>query len=174
MNERDLIKRLNLGDDEGRKTIERWDRWIESVTEIRDYEKHFKAITNATLDQLISIVDIDVDLVCPHHLMPIICRVHIAYLPKGKVLGLSKFARIARDIKRVNLQEFYTKSLVEILGKGLEPIWAMVIVEAKHGCVCYRGARARNSRTITSAIYGEHNPQLKKEFMDLVYQTKSL
>lgn len=172
MKHTELVDRLGIGKEEATQTIKRWDKWIITATEKRDYKKHFRAMTKTNTDQLVTVLDMDVDLICQHHLLPIQAVVHFCYKPNGQIIGLSKIARIAQDIKTVGLQEFYTEEYVKIMGKGLKAKWAMGIVEAKHACMSCRGIKSRRSLTVTSAIYGKGNLNFKKEFMEIAKRSR--
>ncbi len=160
-------------EEEAEKTFKRWYQWLTEVTKSNEVSRHFAAVQETNYDQLISIVDIDVDLVCPHHLLPVDMVVHISYLPNGKILGLSKFARVAKDLAQPMTQEEYTKKLVTVIQDKLKPKWCMAIVTGEHACMQCRGVHAKNSKTITSAIRadtktGKQSPiyeNLKREFM---------
>lgn len=160
--------------EEAEKTYIRWFAWLTEVTTIHDVRPHFKAISEVKYTSMVTIKDIDVDLVCPHHLLPVDLVVHIAYIPNKKILGLSKFARVARDLARPITQEEYTNDLVEIISKNLEPIWIMAIVIGKHACMQCRGIKSKQSKTITSDVKTKLLDKsiaksYKDEFMQLVF-----
>lgn len=169
-----LRKQGGFSSQEALKTEERWQTWLLSHLKkkpIKEIHKHFEAITDVDVDQLVIVDNIEVDGCCPHHLLPITMRVHIGYLPDGQVLGLSKFARIASDLDTIQLQESYTQALVDTIGVYLKPQWAMAIVVGTHTCMSCRGVTQRRSETVTSAIYNiERDPEgdIKKEFMDFI------
>ena len=156
--------------DEAQKTFDRWYNYLVEACKKKDISQHFKAKEKLDYDQLVIVKDIDVDLICPHHLLPVDMRVHIGYLPQGWILGLSKFARIAKDLAYPQTQEKYTEDLVNIIMKELEPQWCMAIVIGEHACMQCRGVKSKQSKTITSAIGGSKakKEDLKKEFLKLV------
>ena len=125
-------------------------------------------------DQMIIVKDIKVYSMCPHHFLPVDCTIHIGYVPKGKVLGLSKLARVAElYAQRPALQEDLAENIASAIKKYLKPQGVMVVVEGKHYCMIMRGVEKRESITITSCVKGcFRNPKEKArdEFLKLVYQ----
>ena len=107
---------------------------------------------------------------CAHHLVPFFGKAHIAYIPKERIVGLSKFARILEFYgKRPQLQERLTEQIVDCLQTRLEPLGAMVVVEARHLCVEMRGVKKPGAVTVTSAIRGVfHERPVREEFLDLL------
>lgn len=107
-------------------------------------------------DELVLVRDIPLYSVCEHHLLPFIGKAHIAYIPKnGKIIGLSKFARIVDCFaKRPQVQERLTAQVADFLYENLEPYGVAVLIEAEHLCMTMRGARAAGSKTQTSALRG--------------------
>lgn len=107
-------------------------------------------------DELVIVRDIPLYSVCEHHLLPFIGKAHIAYIPKnGKIIGLSKFARIVDCFaKRPQVQERLTAQVADFLYENLEPYGVAVLIEAEHLCMTMRGARAAGSKTQTSALRG--------------------
>ena len=107
---------------------------------------------------------------CAHHLVPFYGHAHIAYIPRGRILGLSKFSRILEFYaKRPQLQERLTEQVVTFLEDHLQPQGAMVVIEARHLCVEMRGVRKPGAVTVTSALRGIfHQKQVREEFLDLL------
>jgi len=107
-------------------------------------------------DELVIVRDIPLYSVCEHHLLPFIGKAHIAYIPKnGKIIGLSKFARIVDCFaKRPQVQERLTAQVADFLYENLQPYGVAVLIEAEHLCMTMRGARAAGSKTQTSALRG--------------------
>jgi GTP cyclohydrolase IA len=107
---------------------------------------------------------------CAHHLVPFYGHAHIAYIPRDRILGLSKFARILEFYaKRPQLQERLTEQVVSFLEDKLQPLGAMVVVEARHLCVEMRGVKKPGALTVTSALRGIfHQRQVREEFLDLL------
>ena len=110
---------------------------------------------------------------CAHHLVPFYGHAHIAYIPRDRILGLSKFARILEFYaKRPQLQERLTEQVVTYLEEKLQPLGAMVVVEARHLCVEMRGVKKPGALTVTSALRGIfHQKPVREEFLDLLRRT---
>jgi GTP cyclohydrolase I len=123
-------------------------------------------------DEMVLVKDITFSSCCEHHLLPFTGTVHIAYLPDGRVIGLSKLARITEVIaRRPQVQERMTEDLAELLTRELKPRGVGVIVEAAHSCMTIRGVKKPGAMTITSAMRGlfKTNPMTRNEFMALVF-----
>lgn len=166
----DRLKQLlheKLGDKADR-TYERFLAWITNIFNRKVNMDHFTKIEECDYDELVIVKDIDVDLCCPHHLMPVECVVHIGYLPDGYIIGLSKLARVAEEMARPVTQEEYTQELANLIYKHLNPKWCMVVVEGKHTCMRCRGVRSKRSIALTSTICGEKSSHLKQEFLQLI------
>jgi len=114
--------------------------------------------------------DIPFYSMCSHHLVPFFGKAHIAYIPRDKIIGLSKFARILEFYaKRPQLQERLTEQVVSYLEENLNPLGAMVVIEARHLCVEMRGVKKPGALTVTSAIRGAfHQRPVREEFLDLL------
>lgn len=109
--------------------------------------------------------------VCPHHILPVIYRISVAYIPREKVLGISKLSRLADILaRRPLLQEDMTHELAVILHERLESRGAAAYVEGLHLCMASRGARKHEARVVTSAVRGvfRDHPETRQEFLDLV------
>ncbi len=109
--------------------------------------------------------------VCPHHLLPIIYRISVAYIPRAKVLGISKLSRLAQLLaRRPVLQEDLTESFAHLLHHKLESQGGAAYVEGLHLCMAARGAHAHEARVVTSAVHGvfRDQPETRQEFLDLV------
>jgi GTP cyclohydrolase I len=107
---------------------------------------------------------------CAHHLVPFYGHAHIAYIPRDRILGLSKFSRILEFYaKRPQLQERITEQVVSFLEEKLQPLGAMVVIEARHLCVEMRGVKKPGAVTVTSALRGIfHQKPVREEFLDLL------
>jgi GTP cyclohydrolase I len=107
---------------------------------------------------------------CAHHLVPFYGHAHIAYIPRGRILGLSKFSRILEFYaKRPQLQERITEQVVTFIDEKLQPQGAMVVIEARHLCVEMRGVKKTGALTVTSALRGIfHQRPVREEFLDLL------
>jgi GTP cyclohydrolase I len=121
-------------------------------------------------DELVLVHDIPVSSVCEHHMLPFTGVAHIGYLPGGRILGLSKFARLVESYSsRAQTQERLTTQVADHLQTHLEPRGVGVVIEAEHTCMSLRGARAAGSRTVTSALLGalRTDPASRAEFLAL-------
>jgi len=122
-----------------------------------DPKQHLKIFNEGTdNEELVFVRDIPIYSVCEHHLLPFIGKAHIAYIPKnGKIIGLSKFARIVDCFaRRPQVQERLTAQIADFLDESLEPLGVAVFIEAEHLCMTMRGARAAGAVTETSALRG--------------------
>jgi len=121
-------------------------------------------------DELVLVEDIPVRSLCEHHMLPFAGVAHIGYLPDQRILGLSKFARVADFFsRRPQTQERLTKQIAEHLQVQLSPRGVGVVIEAEHTCMSLRGVRAVGARTVTSALFGtlRENPSSRAEFLSL-------
>lgn len=134
-----------------------------------------KAVLGTTFDEqheeLVVVKDIVFYSQCEHHMAPFFGKVHIGYIPSGKIAGLSKFARLVDAItKRLQVQERITSEIADTLDESLAPHGVMVVVEAEHLCMCARGVKKYGSKTVTSAVRGyfRRDNALRAEFMNLI------
>jgi len=127
------------------------------------------ALFNISYDEMVLVRDIEFYSLCEHHMLPFIGRAHIAYIPAGKVIGLSKIPRIV-DVysKRLQLQERMTRQIADFLQETLKPQGVAVVVEAMHLCSMMRGVRKHDARMTTSAMHGAFRANLatRQEFLD--------
>ena len=126
-------------------------------------------------DEVVIVKDIDFQSVCEHHLLPFMGVAHIGYLPNGKIVGLSKLARIVESIShRPQVQERMTEQLADLILEELQPRGVGVIMQASHTCMTIRGIRKPNSVCTTSAMRGafRHNQSTRAEFLSLVHGGK--
>ncbi|HET6576149.1 MAG TPA: GTP cyclohydrolase I FolE [Fimbriiglobus sp.] len=122
-------------------------------------------------DEMVLVKDIEFASCCEHHLLPFTGKAHIGYLPDGKVVGLSKLARVVEALaRRPQVQERMTEDLADLIMRELKPRGVGVIVEAEHSCMTIRGVRKPGSVTVTSALRGlfKTNPTTRGELMALV------
>ena len=129
------------------------------------------AVFDSDASEIILVKDIELYSLCEHHLLPFIGRAHVAYIPNGKVIGLSKVARIV-DVfaRRLQIQENLTTQIAESLMKCLEPSGVAVVVEAKHLCMMMRGVEKQNSVMKTSCLLGtfKEDARTRSEFLSLL------
>lgn len=120
---------------------------------------------------IVIVKDIPLFSQCEHHLVPFYGKVHIAYIPRNKVVGLSKFARLVECFgRRLQVQERLTKQIMDAIVKNLDPIGVMVVVEAEHMCMTMRGIQKPGTKTVTSRVSGVFfdKPEARAEAMELM------
>jgi GTP cyclohydrolase I len=156
------------------KTPQRAARAFEFLT--NGYRQSLDAIVNGAIfssdaSEIVLVKDIELYSMCEHHLLPFIGRAHVAYIPNGKVIGLSKIARIV-DVfaRRLQIQEQLTVQIADALMKTLHPTGAAVVVEAKHLCMMMRGVEKQNSVMKTSCLLGsfKEDARTRAEFLALL------
>lgn len=129
------------------------------------------AMFDVTYDEMVIVRDIEVFSLCEHHMLPFFGSMHIAYIPREKVIGLSKTARLV-DIfaKRLQIQERLTQQVADTIQRAINPAGVGVICQAQHLCMMMRGVEKQHSSTITSAMLGvfRDNPKTREEFLSLV------
>jgi len=175
----DLVRKMivKLGEDpdrEGlRKTPERFEKALRFLTS--GYQENVDQLLNGATfsvayDEMVIVKDIEFFSMCEHHLLPFFGKVHIAYLPNKKVIGLSKVARLVNMFaRRMQIQERLTSQIAQALEDKIEPQGVGVIVEARHLCMQMRGVEKQHSKAVTSAMLGafRHNKQTRDEFLAL-------
>jgi len=176
----DLIRRLLvlLGEDptrEGlRRTPERFEKALRFLTS--GYRQDADTILNGATftvcyDEMVVVKDIELYSLCEHHLLPFFGRCHVAYIPKKKVIGLSKIARLVNMFaRRLQIQERLTNQIARAIEDELGPEGVGVIIEARHLCMVMRGVEKQQSSAVTSAMLGafRENKQTRDEFLALV------
>jgi len=144
--------------------------FLSSGYQMDAYEVMRSAIFHEEVTQMVVVKDIELYSLCEHHLLPFYGRAHIAYIPNGKIVGLSKLARIV-DIyaRRFQVQERLTIQIRDCIQDTLDPQGVAVVIEAKHLCMMMRGVQKQNSVTTTSAFTGEFQTQsTRAEFINLI------
>jgi len=127
------------------------------------------AIFDVDYDEMVLVRDIDFYSLCEHHMLPFIGQVHVAYVPDGKVIGLSKIPRIVEMFaRRLQVQERMTQQIAEFLDETLHPQGVAVVVEGMHMCAAMRGVKKANARMSTSAMLGifKKNQVTRNEFLE--------
>ncbi len=173
---REMIVRL--GEDPDRdgllRTPERMQRSLEYLTKgyREDPEKLLKgALFNVDYDEMVIVKDIEMFSLCEHHLLPFFGKVHVAYIPKGRVIGLSKLPRLI-DIfaRRLQVQERLTTQIAETIQRAIEPQGVGVVVEARHLCMMMRGVEKQHSSAVTSSMLGvfREEQETRDEFLSLI------
>lgn len=140
------------------------------------YQQSLDEIVNGALfesdnDEMVIVKDIELYSLCEHHLLPFIGKAHVAYIPTGKVLGLSKVARIVdMYARRLQIQENLTKQIADAIQQVTNAAGVAVVIEAKHMCMMMRGVEKQNSTMITSVMLGEFrsNAATRSEFLSLI------
>jgi len=178
-----LIERLirELGEDPGRPgladTPARVARSLRFL--LSGYETSVADVVNGAVfaepyEEMVLVRDIEVYSLCEHHLMPFFGKAHVAYLPRGRIVGLSKLPRIVEVFaRRLQVQERLTTQIAGALDEVLQPYGSAVVIEASHLCMMMRGVEKQNSRAVTSALTGafQRDPKCRGEFLDLLGRT---
>ncbi len=128
------------------------------------------ALFNESHSEMVIVKDIELYSLCEHHMLPFFGRAHVAYIPNGKIVGLSKIPRVV-DVfaRRLQVQERLTCQIMETINKVLDPLGVAVVIEAQHLCMMMRGAQKQNSVTTTSSFVGEFkNQSTRNEFINLI------
>lgn len=138
--------------------------------------RHLKTVFNERYDEVVMLRDIEFHSLCEHHLLPFTGRAHVAYLPDGKVVGLSKLARLVEGFaRRPQVQERLTTQIADAIMEELSPIGSACVIEAVHTCMTIRGAKKHGSTMVTSALRGifKENPSSRSEILSLMYSKAS-
>jgi GTP cyclohydrolase I len=156
-----------------RHTPERMERSMQFLT--KGYQENpegtlLGAIFDVAYDEMVIVKDIEMFSLCEHHLLPFFGKVHVAYIPQGRVIGLSKMARLV-DVfaRRLQVQERLTTEIAEAIESAIKPQGVGVVIEARHLCMMMRGVEKQHSSTITSAMLGAfRKKETRDEFLALV------
>lgn len=130
-----------------------------------------KALFTSSNDEMVLVKDIEFYSTCEHHLLPIIGRVHVAYIPDGKVVGLSKIPRVVNVFaRRMQIQEQLTEQIADAIMNAIEPKGVAVVIQARHMCMEMRGVEKINSTTTSSALRGlfKKDEKTRSEFFSLI------
>ncbi len=178
---KDLIEKLlvELGEDPSRKglqnTPERVAKSMKFLTS--GYWINIEELVNDALyedsntDEMVIVKDIDIFSLCEHHLLPFFGKCHVAYIPDGKIIGLSKIPRVVEAFsRRLQVQERLTTQIANSLADILKPRGVAVVIDALHLCMSMRGVEKQNSYTVTSSMLGafKSNPSTRSEFLSLL------
>jgi len=130
------------------------------------------AMFDVDYDEMVIVKDIEMFSLCEHHMLPFFGKVHVAYIPKGKVIGLSKIPRLVEVFaRRLQVQERMTRQIADSIQEAIEPQGVGVVIEARHLCMMMRGIEKQNSSTVTSAMVGcFRQKETRTEFLSLVRQ----
>jgi GTP cyclohydrolase I len=176
----DLIRQLlaGLGEDPSREglldTPKRVEKSLKFLTS--GYQVDIKALINNALfsvdySEMVIVKDIDFYSLCEHHMLPFFGKCHVAYLPREKVIGLSKIPRIVDALsRRLQVQERLTNQIAEVILDTINPLGVGVVMEGTHLCMSMRGVEKQNSFAITSAMLGtfRSDPRTRSEFLTLI------
>jgi GTP cyclohydrolase I len=169
----------SLGEDPGReglvKTPERVERALRFMT--KGYDEDPKSVINGALftedyQEMIVLKELDFFSMCEHHILPFFGKAHVAYLPKSRIVGISKLARLVEVYaRRLQVQERMTTQIANILMDELDPQGVAVVLQAEHLCMRMRGVEKQNSVVVTSAMLGvfRTHHETRQEFMTLVH-----
>lgn len=147
---------------------------------MQGYNKKIEDVLNGAIfeekyDEMVIVKDIDFYSMCEHHMLPFFGKVHIAYIPGGKIVGLSKIPRIV-DVfaRRLQVQERMTQQIADTIEEYLSPIGVGVVAEGYHMCMMMRGVQKQNSITTTSAMHGifKSDARTRSEFLNLISQKR--
>ena len=176
----ELVESLlgELGEDPSRQglraTPQRVSRTLQELTDgyrVKPEEVIAGAVFDQDYDEMVVVKDIRFYSLCEHHMLPFFGDVHVGYLPKGKVVGLSKIPRLVEVFShRLQIQEQMTRQIAEALNGALAPRGVGVVVEARHLCMEMRGVETPGGRMLTSCMLGtfRRDPRTRAEFLDLV------
>ena len=137
-----------------------------------DPRKHLRTVFHERYEEVVLLRDIEFHSLCEHHLLPFTGRAHVAYLPDGRVVGLSKLARLVEGYaRRPQVQERLTTQIADALMEELNPIGAACVIEATHTCMTIRGVKKHGSTMVTSELRGifKENPSSRAEILALMY-----
>lgn len=158
-----------FSEEEQGRTPDRWKGIWEEFKENQEFK--FTVFPNPGYDQMIILRDIDFCSVCSHHLLPFTGFAHIGYVPKGKICGISKLARVVDKFASMpQVQERMTNQIADFLMDALDPVGVMVVVEGGHQCMRIRGVKKASSMMVTSAIRGKfmEDRAMREEFLRLM------
>ena len=181
----DLVREMlvRLGEDPAReglaRTPERFSKAYEFLT--RGYREDPETLLKGALftvnyDEMVIVKDIEMFSLCEHHVLPFFGKVHVAYIPNGKVIGLSKIPRLVELFsRRLQIQERMTTQIAETIQKVIEPQGVGVVIEARHLCMMMRGVEKQHSSAVTSSMLGcfRQEQETRTEFLSLIRNKSS-
>jgi len=176
----DLIRQLlvELGEDPTREGLQRTPHRVEKALKFltSGYDANIDDVLNNALftvdyNEMVIVKDIDFYSLCEHHLLPFFGKCHVAYIPQGQVIGLSKIPRLV-DVfaRRLQVQERMTNQIAETIRQKIDPLGVAVVLEGTHLCMSMRGVEKQNSFAVTSAMLGafRDNVRTRMEFLELM------
>ncbi len=171
-----------IGEDPGRDGLQRTPHRVAKALRFltEGYDQDPNAILNNALfevsyDEMVLVKDVDFYSLCEHHMLPFFGRAHVAYIPNGRVVGLSKLPRLVQMLaRRLQVQERLTTQIADTIEEVLTPRGVAVVVESIHLCMMMRGVEQQNAFAITSAMRGafQEDPKTRSEFMELIRHTR--
>jgi GTP cyclohydrolase IA len=175
---REMIVRL--GEDPEREGLERTPERVHKAMQYltKGYQEDPEALLRDALftvsyDEMVIVKDIEMFSLCEHHMLPFFGKVHVAYIPNGKVMGLSKIPRLIEVFsRRLQIQERLTTQIAETIQKTIEPQGVGVVIEARHLCMMMRGIEKQHSSAVTSSMLGcfRNEEETRTEFLSLIRQ----
>lgn len=169
---------LSIGEDPARQGLKKTPKRVEAAYRYltSGYKSNIREILNGAVfdeeyDDMVVVRDIDLFSLCEHHLLPFYGKCHVAYIPKGRIVGLSKIPRIVNAFsRRLQVQERLTNQIAHSLKDELKPLGVGVVIEALHLCMAMRGVEKQNATCVTSSMLGvfRSDRATRMEFMDLL------
>jgi len=176
----DLVREMivRLGEDPTREGLARTPNRVRRAYEYltkgyqEDAEQMLKkALFSVNYDEMVIVKDVEMFSLCEHHVLPFFGKVHVAYIPKGKVIGLSKIPRLIEIFsRRLQIQERLTTQIAETIEKAIDPQGVGVVIEARHLCMMMRGVEKQHSAAVTSSMLGcfRNEQETRTEFLSLI------
>ena len=171
---------VRLGEDPNREGLVRTPARVEKAMQflVKGYQEDpeallRKALFTVSYDEMVIVKDIEMFSLCEHHLLPFFGKVHVAYIPNGKVIGLSKIPRLIELFsRRLQIQERLTTQIAEAIQNTIEPQGVGVVIEARHLCMMMRGVEKQHSAAVTSSMLGcfRNEEETRTEFLSLIRQ----
>src|ERR1700739_2957824 len=178
----DLVREMlvRLGEDPEREGLVRTPNRVRSAYEFltKGYKEDpeallKKALFTVSYDEMVIVKDIEMFSLCEHHMLPFFGKVHVAYIPKGKVIGLSKIPRLVEIFaRRLQVQERLTRQIADTIQEAINPQGVGVVIEARHLCMMMRGVEKQHSSAVTSSMLGcfRDEEETRSEFLSLIRQ----
>ena len=178
----DFVRGLleGIGEDPAREGLEKTPERVAASLRFltRGYAQDLRGILNGAVfeeecDEMVVVKDIELFSLCEHHMLPFVGKAHVAYVPNGRIVGLSKIPRIVEMYsRRLQVQERLTVQVANALNDTLEPKGVGVVVEAAHLCMMMRGVEKQNSKAVTSCLLGSFrsDPRTRSEFLNLAHR----
>ena len=171
---------IRLGEDPNREGLARTPARVEKAMQflVKGYKDDPEALLREALftvgyDEMVIVKDVEKFSLCEHHLLPFFGKVHVAYIPNGKVIGLSKIPRLIEAFsRRLQIQERLTTQIAEAIQNTVEPQGVGVVIEARHLCMMMRGVEKQHSSAVTSSMLGcfRNEEETRTEFLSLIRQ----